>query len=68
MVKDYSLTATDDQGPDRLLVEMSAGQVPDIIDLGGSLPFHQMVKKGYLEDLRSRRPGYRLPLSQGTAS
>ena len=51
VVKDYSLTATDDQGPDRLLVEMSAGQVPDIIDLGGSLPFHQMVKKGYLEDL-----------------
>ncbi len=51
VVKDYSLTATDDQGPDRLLVEMAAGQVPDIIDLGGPLPFHQMVKKGYLEDL-----------------
>jgi hypothetical protein len=30
---------------------MAAGQVPDIIDLGGPLPFHQMVKKGYLEDL-----------------
>ena len=51
VVKDYSLTATDDQGPDRLLVEMAAGQVPDIIDLGGSLPLYQMVKKGYLEDL-----------------
>ena len=47
VVKDYS----DDQGPDRLLVEMASGQVPDIIDRGGSLPFHQMVKKGYLEDL-----------------
>ena len=51
VVKDYSLTATDDQGPDRLLVEMASGQVPDIIDLGGSLPLYQMVKKGYLEDL-----------------
>ncbi len=51
VVKDYSLTATDGQGPDRLLVEMAAGQVPDIIDLGGSLPLYQMVKKGYLEDL-----------------
>ena len=51
VVKDYSYSETDDQGPDRLLVEMAAGQVPDIIDLGGPLPFHQMVKKGYLEDL-----------------
>ncbi len=51
VVKDYSYSETDDQGPDRLLVEMAAGQVPDIIDLGGPLPFHQMVKKGYLKDL-----------------
>ena len=51
VVKDYSYSATDGQGPDRLLVEMAAGQVPDIINLGGSLPLYQMVKKGYLEDL-----------------
>lgn len=51
VVKDYSNTPTDDQGLERLLVEMAAGQVPDIIDLGGSLPFQQMVRKGYLEDL-----------------
>ena len=51
VVKDYSYSATDGQGPDRLLVEMASGQVPDIIDLGGPLPLYQMVKKGYLEDL-----------------
>ena len=51
VVKDYSYSATDGQGPDRLLVEMASGQVPDIIDLGGPLPLYQMVKEGYLEDL-----------------
>lgn len=51
VVKDYRYSATDDQGPERLLVEMGAGQVPDIIDLGGALSYQQLARKGYLEDL-----------------
>ena len=40
-------------GRDRLLTEILAGDIPDIIDLGdgSGLPYLQMVRKGYLEDL-----------------
>lgn len=41
-------------GVDRLLTEMASGNVPDIIDLGShpsALPYRQLVRKGYLEDL-----------------
>ncbi len=51
VVKDYCYSATDDQGPERLLVEIGAGQVPDIIDLGGAISYQQLARKGYLEDL-----------------
>lgn len=38
------------------MVELAAGQVPDIIDLGSDgqlcqLSYRQLAKKGYLEDL-----------------
>lgn len=60
-VKDYLVYAEDgsytSQGRDRLLTELGAGQVPDIMNPGssgstyGSLPFRQLVEQGYLEDL-----------------
>lgn len=51
LVKDYYGSAEDrGKNYERLLSEMAAGQVPDIIDLAG-FSYHQMVRKGYLEDL-----------------
>ena len=51
LVKDYYGSAEErGQNYERLLSEMAAGQVPDIIDLAG-FSYRQMVRKGYLEDL-----------------
>ena len=51
LVKDYYGSAEErGQNYERLLSEMAAGQVPDIIDLSG-FSYRQMVQKGYLEDL-----------------
>ena len=49
-VKDYS-NSDGGLGTDLLRTELAVGQLPDIIDLGGSLPYRQLVLKGYLEDL-----------------
>ena len=46
-------------GKDRLLTEIAAGKIPDIIDFGKEgrgfrytkLPYRQLAQKGYLEDL-----------------
>ena len=43
-------------GRERLMVEMAAGKIPDIIDLGNGfsfsqLPYQVLARKGYLEDL-----------------
>ena len=40
-------------GRDRLLTEIAAGKMPDIIDLHvrGKLPYQQLAHRGYLEDL-----------------
>lgn len=44
-----------DQSCERLLVEMAAGKIPDIIDFGGigfeTFPYQQLARKGYFEDL-----------------
>lgn len=60
-VKDYSVYNEGEgsmhRGLERLLAEMTSGQIPDIFDFGGGsdslgrLPYQQLVKKGYLEDL-----------------
>ena len=51
LVKDYYGSAEErGQNYERLLSEMAAGQVPDIIDLAG-VPYRQAIQKGYLEDL-----------------
>lgn len=45
------------QGRERLMTELAAGNVPDILDLGytngtaAMLPYQQLAQKGYLEDL-----------------
>ena len=54
-VRDY-LDEDGISGQDRLMTEMAAGKIPDIIDLGhGSssclLPYQVLARKGYLEDL-----------------
>ena len=43
----------DSRGQDRLLAEIAAGDMPDIIDLGpaGGLPYQRMARKGLLENL-----------------
>lgn len=43
-----------EQGRERLLTEIAAGKVPDILDIGSGsegLPYRQLAEKGYLEDL-----------------
>lgn len=57
-VRDY-FSDGDKSGRERLITEMMAGQVPDIIDLGYDreksmgciLPYRSLAKKDYLEDL-----------------
>lgn len=51
LVKDYYGSEEEwDQNCQRLLSEMAAGQIPDIIDLTG-VAYRQAVQAGYLEDL-----------------
>ena len=55
-VKDYSVYDQDGgSGLDKLLVEMAAGAVPDILQMGdlvgGRPPYCQLAERGYLEDL-----------------
>lgn len=51
LVKDYYGSEEEqEQNYQRLLSEMAAGQIPDIIDLAG-FSYLQMVQKDYLEDL-----------------
>ena len=45
-VRDYS----DEEGYQRLLAEIAAGRMPDILEMTG-LPYQQLAEKGYLEDL-----------------
>jgi len=51
-VQDY-FEENGQSGRDRLMVEMAAGKIPDIIDLGGRqrLPYYTLARKGFLEDL-----------------
>ena len=55
-VRDY-LDEDGISGQDRLMTEMAAGKIPDIIDLGRGysslslLPYQVLARKGYLEDL-----------------
>ncbi len=55
-VRDY-LDEDGISGQDRLMAEMAAGKIPDIIDLGRGysslslLPYQVLARKGYLEDL-----------------
>ena len=42
VVKDYCYSPTDDQGPERLLVEMGAGQVPDRYGIVGFQIFQNL--------------------------
>lgn len=55
-VRDY-LDEDGFSGKDRLMTEIAAGKIPDIIDLGRSpssfclLPYQVLARKGYLEDL-----------------
>jgi len=58
-LKDYSTYGEDGsayRGLEKLLSEMTAGQIPDIIDIGSGdwaarVPYTQLIEKGYLEDL-----------------
>ena len=54
-VRDYSgldeNSSGGKNGRDRLLTEIMSGQIPDIMDFDGQLPYRQMAEKGYLEDL-----------------
>lgn len=55
-VRDY-LDEDGVSGQERLMAEMAAGKIPDIIDLGRGyssfclLPYQVLARKGYLEDL-----------------
>ena len=46
-VRDYS----DKEGRKRLLAEISAGLIPDIMDMNSSIPYQRLAKGGYLENL-----------------
>lgn len=56
-VKDYNTESEDGrQGIQRLMTEIAAGHIPDIIELGSSgeaciLPYRRLAEEGYLEDL-----------------
>ena len=51
-VRDYSESNGAFSGWDRLLIEMQAGHIPDLIDMSGmQIPYQQLASKGYLEDL-----------------
>lgn len=54
-VRDYSENgAATETGIKRLLTEITAGQIPDILEIGNNahrLPMQQLAEKGYLEDL-----------------